>query len=274
MTEPFVTVTVGPRNAYTDATSGLRYYRWQGRDLPSVTSIRRMAGVPHNLHQWALSQVIDAAVDGAAEIPKMLAQGADGLKAVRSALRKASTAERDAKAALGTAVHDAAAQGLALTDVAPELRPFLRQYQGWLATSGATILASEFQTWNLAAGYAGTADLMCRMRDGSVWLVDLKTGKGVYPDHALQLMAYAMAEFVGEDDIVDMELTGLLHEIRGLAVLHLAPRSWEFLQIKSDPGVWNAFRGLLEFSRWSKDHAAVETYTGGVRRSSDREAVA
>ena len=40
---PVVTIVVspGPRNARTDPETGLRTYRWQGRDLPSVTSLRR-----------------------------------------------------------------------------------------------------------------------------------------------------------------------------------------------------------------------------------------
>ena len=44
--KPFITVAPGPRNAHTDPESGLRFYRWQSRDLPSATSVRRMAGLP------------------------------------------------------------------------------------------------------------------------------------------------------------------------------------------------------------------------------------
>jgi len=43
-------VEIGPRNARTDQ-SGLRFYTWQGVEYPSVTTIRRMAGLSFPLHQ-------------------------------------------------------------------------------------------------------------------------------------------------------------------------------------------------------------------------------
>src|SRR3954471_18388044 len=109
MTAPTITVSSGPRNARTDPATGLRMYRWQGRELPSFTSIRRMAGMPHGLHQWSLNQVISHAIDHWPQLTERLASG-DGaqLKLVRHELRTASTAERDRAADLGTAVHDAA----------------------------------------------------------------------------------------------------------------------------------------------------------------------
>jgi hypothetical protein len=177
-TGPTLTVTVGPRNAYTDPESGLRYYRWGERSLPSVTSIRRMAGLPHGLHQWTLGKVIDAAIDGNALIRERLATGDPAqLALIKHELRAAATAERDTAAALGTAVHDAAAAGRTLDEVPASIAPRLRQFYDWLAVSGAEILGSEFQCWNLRLGYAGTADALVRLRDGSVWLVDYKTGR-------------------------------------------------------------------------------------------------
>src|SRR5688572_27522564 len=96
-------VQPGPRNAYTDAKSGLRYYRWHGIDLPSVTSIRRMAGIPHGLHQWALGKVIEYALDHLGEIHTKVADGDAGVVAVvKHELRGAATAERDKAAELGT----------------------------------------------------------------------------------------------------------------------------------------------------------------------------
>lgn len=267
-----LTVTVGPRNAYTDPSSGLRFYRWQGQDLPSVTSIRRMAGIPHGLHQWSLGKVIDHALDNLPDIVRRVAQpdGPAQIKVIRTELRGAATAERDAAAALGTAVHDAAASGKALTDVGPDIAPRLRQYQDWLAVSGAEVLASEFQCFNLTAGYAGTADLLVRLRDGSIWLVDLKTGKGTYAEFELQVVAYLMAEFVGADDVVDERLTNLLAQASGTAILHLADDHWEFRALESGEGrqkAATAFYGLLYFAKWMHEHQSIETVTTALRRS-------
>lgn len=269
-TSPTLTITSGPRNARTDSKSGLRFYTWLGRELPSVTSIRRMAGLPHGLHQWAINQVIDHALDNLGDIIARLALGDPAqLALVRHELREAATAERDRAAGLGTAVHDAAASGRALTEVGPEIAPRLRQYLDWLAVSRVEILASEFQVWNLTLGYAGTPDLLVRFPNGQIWLIDLKTGKGVYAEYALQLMPYTMAEFVGADDVIDEPLTELLEQVSGMAILHLTDAAWEFIAVDANPATWAAFRGLLAFSTWMHDHGSVESIAVGVRKSQE-----
>lgn len=263
---PVITISPGPRNARTDPATGLRSYTWQGRDLPSVTSIRRIAGLPHGLHQWAINQVISHALDHWPELTERLAGGDPGqLKAVRQELRSAATAQRDKAADLGTAVHDAAARRLSPLEVPPEVAPRLRQYLDWLSVSGAEILATERQVWNLALGYAGSFDLLVRLRDGSIHLVDLKTGKGTYPEYALQLFAYAMAEFVGEDDVVDERVTELLHAVKGMAVLHLTDTGWEYIALRPDPATWSAFRGLLAFAVWMATHQDMASVTLALR---------
>lgn len=263
-------VTVGPRNAHTDPDTGLRFYRWQGRDLPSVTSARRMAGLPFGLHNWVVNQTINAALDNAPSIAARLRAGDAGtVQVIRHELRVAGTAERDRAAALGTAVHDAAAEGRSLATVAPEVAPRLRQYLDWLRVSGAEIVGSEFQVFNLTVGYAGTVDVLVRFPNGSLWIVDLKTGKGIYSDHALQVVAYGRAEIVGADDVVDPELTALLEQVAGTAVLHLSDKGWEFHVIRFDEDTWRAFRGLLAFATWSHGHPGVATFTTAMREGAD-----
>lgn len=266
---PAVTIQSGPKNARTDPQSGLRFYRWQGRELPSVTSIRRMAGLPHGLHQWALGKVVEYACGHADELAAAVTNPDPAIAAmIRRKLREAATAERDAAADLGTAVHDAAAQGVPLEDADEAIRPRLAQFYDWLRVSGAEPLAREFQLFNLTVGYAGSADLLCRMRDGSIYLVDLKTGKGVYGEHALQLIAYLMAEFAGADDVVDDETSGLLGLAQGMALLHLSDSGWEFRKIREDAETWEAFQGLLRFAMWMKANDTADAITVGKRSGS------
>jgi len=256
----------GPRNAQTDARTGLRYYTWQGRKLPSVTTIRRLAGLPWGLHEWALGQIADHAINNIADLYQRLGSGTPGVaQVVRHELREAATAERDKAAELGSAVHEAAAARKALTDVSPDIAPRLRQYQAWLAESKAEILGSEFQLWNLTVGYAGSADLLCRFPDGSIWIIDIKTGKGTYAEHVLQLVPYLMAEFVGADDQVDETLTALVRQARGIALLHLTADGWEFRSLHATPESWSAFRGLLTFGLWMVEHPDIESVSLGVR---------
>lgn len=262
-----IVVQAGPRNAYTDKDSGLRFYQWQGRSLPSVTSVRRMAGLPFGLHNWTVNQVINAALESAGAI---IAAGTDpvSLGVLRTELRTAATAERDRAAALGTAVHDAIATNRDISTLPADQQPRARQFQAWLAVSGAELLASEFQVFNLTIGYAGTVDALVRLRDGSIWIVDYKTGKGLYSDHALQLVGYAQAEFVGSDDVVDDNLSGLFGQASRLGLLHLSDDSWEFAQVRYDDETWTAFQGLVRFATWAHVHSTLGSFIVGSRSGS------
>lgn len=259
--EPFrIVVGPGPKNSSTDPATGLRFYEWQGRLLPSVTSIRRLAGVPFGLHNWTINQVIDYTLDHIAGLALQIGQRKPEMLAMaRHELRGAATAKRDEAAKLGTAVHDAAAEGKALTDVSPEVAPRLRQYLDWLNASGATILASEYQVWNLTIGYAGTVDLLVRFPNGEIYLLDLKTGKSTYPEHAMQCLAYLMAEFAGNDGRIDDRITGLHRQIAGIGILHLADDHCVFQRLKLDPDTWIAFRGLLAFALWVAANPRIDS---------------
>ena len=287
------TLTVeGPRDAHIDSDSGLRFYTWAGRELPSVTSIRRAAGIPHGLHQWTLSQVIDRAVLDHAGLTAMLTRERrprervlekNRIREASTWLRSAATEERDRAAALGTAVHDAAARGLtpyalpAYVTVESNGKPIevdsnaiaprLGWYRDWLRASGIEILAAERQVWNLTLGYAGSFDILGRYRDGSVGLIDLKTGEGTYADYAIQQVGYLMAEHVGADGAIDNEATGWLRAASRIALLHLSDTGWEYRELIADADLWGAFRGLLAYAQWSLSHRDAASITRGIRQS-------
>lgn len=272
-----IVISASPKNAHTDPESGLRFYTWQGRDYPSVTTLRRMAGLPHSLHHWTISQVILRAVAQFDELQAMLTRERRPRERVLEKnraeeaskwLRAAATEERDASAALGTAVHDAAALGLNLESVPENVRPRLRQFRHWLSVAKPEILGTEFQVFNLSVGYAGTVDLLVRFGDGSIWLLDLKTGNGVYPEHLLQVLFYTLAEFVGQDDVRNEHLTQLLHSVSGAAVLHLADDHWQFIRLNADAEAWKAARGLLAFASWMHQHPSIADVTVGTRKGS------
>ena len=290
------TITIGPPNARTDPTTGLRTYRWRGVDYPSVTSVRRLAGVPHGLVAWQLNQVIRRATEQHDELTAMLTRERRPRERVLESnrvaeagrwLRSAAVEERDRSAALGTAVHDCASRGMTPDDVPDVLafadhgrdveipgdliRPRLAQYRDWLAVSGATIVGSEFQCFSPSIGYAGTCDILARFPAGAVHVVDIKTGQGIYAEHAMQVMAYAMADLVGRDDEVDAYLTDELRAHTGLGVLHLADDGWEYVVLRRDPATWDAFRGLLTFATWMAAHPDAASITAASRRSGERD---
>ena len=243
------TVDAGPKNAKTDA-SGLRYYTWQGIEYPSVTTIRRLAGMPHGLHQWSMGKVIDRVMNEPEELNR-LAEVDE--KEARKWLRRAATEERDLAADKGSRVHWAAQSGLAESEVEDDIRYKVKAYLDFLRERHVRVLWSERQVWNLAVGYAGTADLLADLDIGR-YVIDIKTGKNVYVEHALQIEAYARGEFVGEDDVVDFEASDLLTggDV-GRAVLHLTDAGWALyvLNASQQEATWRAFKGLREFGLFS-----------------------
>jgi hypothetical protein len=255
---PLIKVTSGPMNARTDPESGLRFYTWNGEEYPSVTSIRNLAGMPFKLNVWRTNQVIDRAMTKYDELGKLLAQGTDP-KTVAAWLRKAADEKRDAAANLGTRVHDHAAAGTTLDKAPADVAPFLMQYRHWLAETGIEILLVERQVWNEEVGYAGTFDLIGRFpKTGKCWMIDLKTGSGVYPEHAFQLEAYRRAEFIGENDVIDQDATRILAEVTGQAILHLSATGWTFKVIPPSDKTWRAFRGLLLFANWAYLNQSID----------------
>jgi hypothetical protein len=300
-----VTIESGPKNAFI-GQNGLRYYRWQGREVPSVTSVRNMAGQPHALVAWKISKVLDRVCgrvvkdDSGKEVgwepgaldeltamltrerrPRERVLEKNRINEARAWLRSAYEEERDIAASRGTAVHRAAELGWTpetcedytdpesqVTILADEIRPRLRQYLHWLQESGAEVVLQERQVWNLTLGYAGSFDLLVRFPNGQLWIVDLKTGGQTYSDHVLQQVAYLMAEFIGADDVVDDEATALLHRVDGIALLHLRDDGWEFIRPVADPSAWGAFQGLLRFATWTRDHAGPDAFTVASRSDS------
>ncbi len=273
-----ITVTSGPKNATTDPETGLRYYEWQGRKLPSSTSLRRMAGLPFKLHQWAISKVVERAVVENATLRTMLDRPAKARERVRDKnvakeasrwLRSAATEERDTAAELGTLIHDYAVKQTPLSKADPDAQPYLAQFYGWLNDNGIHIIATEKQVFNLVIGYAGTFDFLVEFPNGDIGVIDLKTGRGTYTDHAIQLVSYALGEFIGEDNVIDQRLTNILHKANTMALLHLSANGWHYQRIPADADMFAAFRGLVAFSTWTaanQDVAALadEDVSGAV----------
>ena len=174
-------------------------YTFQGVTYPSVTTILNILDKSGPLMAWSAKETAKAAVrlleDGT--LPRLVATvGAEG--AIK-ALTAKSTWERDEAARIGTQIHQWAddhvnGRPVAYTDGVIAKRVEL--YAGWWSSSGWKLRISEAAVVSPNGGYGGTFDLLAYDADGKTVLADIKTGKGVYAETALQLAAYGMAEYV------------------------------------------------------------------------------
>lgn len=207
-----------------------RQYRWEGKRLPSVTTILDEANKPALL-PWA-------AGCGARALARMLADGVsmdDALDRVRIEWQR----ERKAAADAGTRAHelleawakDEPADADLDDDGDREAHRLYRAGVAHLQATSSTVLASEValvgQHPTTGMAYGGTFDLIVE-RAGRLWLADWKTGARVYGDSVVpQLAAYHMlwcwldqgwGKFAGDEA---PQIRGRSEDIAGALVLHL-----------------------------------------------------
>jgi len=236
-----------PALARSTANGRVYTHPLTGEQVPSVTTIIS-GGVPKPaLPRWAAK----AAAEYAAKTWDVLtALDADERVAL---IKGAPWRESGAAADLGTAVHDAVdhwCRDAPMPAWAPGVEPFMEQFVDFLEQRQPEFLHNEVTVWNRTHGYAGTLDFIAAI-GSKVTLGDTKTGKGVYPEVALQLTALARAEFILHPDGTEEPLP----TIEQLGVLHLRPKSWALVPVVTSDACWRAFLAAAEITRWTRDIA-------------------
>lgn len=237
-----------------------RYVDGRGDDIPGVTSIIDQ-GIPKPaLINWASKVTAEYAVDhwnDLAELPTSAR-----LEELKGARWKTS---REAMAK-GTAVHALAELVVhgEPVDVPAELEGYVQAYIQFLDDFEAEPVAVEIAVVNYSIGYAGTLDVILEI-DGARWLVDVKTGKAIYGEAALQVAAYANAEaYVGADGIERPMIP-----VDRLGAIHVRADGYTFHPLPDDPSVFLNFRYAAAVSRLVK---ALPTYVGAPLEAPAREA--
>lgn len=246
MTTPPVMVPLGAtRDAnhvygWNDGTNPVRY------PIPSVTTVLKAVDKSGPLIGWAKRTVAEIAVAKVDVISEMAKAG--GPKAAVDWLKGLPDYQRDRSADMGTRIHFLAEQIVRgfIPEVTPEEEPFVAAYRGFLAKHSPRFLAAEEMIFNLRHDYAGTLDAIAVI-DGSVWMLDIKTGTGVYPETALQLAAYANAEFIGR--------TGIGKKFRiprpsRFGVIHVRPEGARLIEYHVTNETFRAFLHARGMHAW------------------------
>lgn len=210
-------------------TTGLKFYpashryKLDGQWVPGVTTLIKDGLPKPALTYWAARTVAEWVADNESALEQMRHMGRGPLVA---ALKETPWQKRDDAAIRGTEVHALAEQLVHGEEVhVPEhVAGHVQGYVDWLDREQPEALWTERPVGNRKWQYAGTFDLIARLR-GETWLLDVKTASGVYGDNALQLAAYANAEFLQtpEGDEIPMphiDRLGILHVQDGETQLH------------------------------------------------------
>jgi hypothetical protein len=167
-------------------------YRVNGEYFRRVTTL--LGGIPKPaLADWAARTVAEYAVEH-----KHAWEGLPAAAAVKL-LKGTTRSRRDDAAMRGTVIHattEACLNGSPLPDgLTEEELDCAIAAEGFLRQHVREVLAVELTVFSARFKYAGTLDLWAMGRDGTQWIFDWKSGRAIYPEYAVQLAAYANAEY-------------------------------------------------------------------------------
>lgn len=233
-----------------------RYYDLHdGTKLPSVTTILAIAINKPALPGWAAKTVAEEALTNLPRLVKMSRTRRD--EAV-SWLKGRPYAQRDDAAAAGTAAHQIAeahvlGQPYPMPDPDSPAGQTLAQFVRFLADWEPQFEATEAVCANLDVGYAGTLDAIATlpMLGNQLLVVDYKTGRtGPYPEWALQIAAYARAQWLWLRDGTKVPMPA----VDGAVILRLRPESYGLYRLDADlDDLVEVFAAAAVLAGWMQD---------------------
>lgn len=238
----------------TDSRITFRYgkYHLDGERVPRVSDILDVIRKPA-LEDWKQE---NARKDGFNEALGLLDKIAEA-----KAQRKEASERGTAIHAACEAVARARMAGKAVKSLAgphTKYEQFTEVFQRqFLDLHVARIEAAEQLVFHEKLRYAGTADLIVTLTDGRRVLADLKTGKSVDGNYALQLAGYAQA------------LEAMGQPVAGRLIVHMPAVEPGTLNIVEYlPDEWRehdrAWKAAVRLYRWSVTHADDYRYQTGV----------
>lgn len=242
-----------PTHWYVDGT---------GKRIPGVTTILN-EGVPKPaLTRWAANTAAGFAVDRWAELTDLPVT--ERLEQIKGA----PWAERDERGNRGTEVHRLAERLIHGEEVEiPDLlEGHVESYVKYLDEWHPRPILIEVPIVNYTLGYAGTLDSIVSMA-GQVWLIDIKTSKGVYGETALQVAAYAKAEFYVDAEGIERPMP----HIDRLACCHVRADGYDLLDLPAAEDVLLDFRYAAAMRQ---SLAAMKSYVGPPLRPPTQEVLA
>lgn len=243
-------------------------YVLDGERIPGVTTVIGILDKPA-LVNWAAEQSANFAVENWAMLTELpLVERMKRIKNARYASNRRAVVKGNRIHALGERL----ALGEAV-EVPADIQTQVSAYARFLDTWQLQTVATETPVAHSEYRYGGTFDLISRTDRFGTALMDIKTGKGVYSEVALQLNAYASTDL----RLVETEEIGPrggrksvwreapMVQVDSLLVAHVLDDAVEMVPVKLDPAIGEQFLYLLEiFEGWIKrtgwDHRDEDTF--------------
>lgn len=224
----------------------------------SVTSLIKVISAPTQLTKWIDKKLINAALEAYQKTGDADLSLSVGLNA-----RWGGSEEAD----LGTSVHYLA-EVSDLRSLGREVNPhpvtdtkkamtYVRQWEKCREEHQMQILATEVTLVNTEIGYAGTADrvVVVPAISDQPLILDLKSGKNIYNDVALQCAALANCTQILYDDGSLGKIPWDLDTTKGIAA-HVRPRSCRLVPLDI-AAAWPYFQPLAKLAMWKTETVKV-----------------
>ena len=179
-------------------------------------------------------------------------------------LKGSPYSQRDDAAARGTAVHKTLEALLGTTpmpqDLTEDEQACADAAADFLADRDSQHLGTEITVFNDSIGYAGTLDLW-EINEGTTWILDYKTSKsGVFPDMAIQQVAYQRAEFalvnarsVPGGKSVAKVIPWSVECAERLGIVHVSPEGATLHPIRDPDSLVPILKSAARISQWLAD---------------------
>ena len=117
---------------------------------------------------------------------------------------------------------------------------------------------------NRVHGYAGTFDAILKFGSGPLtgktYLCDWKTSTGVYGEMAMQIAAYANADFYLDEEGNEQPMP----EVDGLGIVHVSPNGTTFHEVTDVDLAWDSFLTVIDLANRLEHIEGLLIQLGGL----------
>lgn len=131
-----------------------------------------------------------------------------------------------------------------LAELSAEEYGIVMSFRKFLDDEQPFILGVEYTLLNHEHKFGGTVDMKCRLKsDGyeSIWILDIKTSKDIYPSHELQVSAYKETD--EEVQRIGIIQVGYKRNKNGYKLTEIEPQFPLFLNVK---GIWAKEQSMVQ----------------------------
>lgn len=225
---------------YRDCQEVKGEWKGVGRLTAVTTAISPIDFRPDNLMAWSARLTREGVAAMASEYVDMATpewmMDAEAIENALAQLGLRYTDVRDDAARRGTNVHELALHTLASGEPVPDFEAMTVEERGyaqgviaWWLDTDPQVVASEYLVADLELGVAGRPDLLCRLKDGRVALVDCKTSGYLSAKFSVQLSAYGRLGLVSGYEAPDVGIVLQVAEDGSFNAVELALDDDDFL---------------------------------------------